>query len=271
MFKSYGFAMIVHVVGAALSLAQIGVPQNQQPGVPPAQPPQTVPGQSIPGRGIVNSQPATAQQSAGQLDQAIASCLALGNQEEVALAEFAKDKVKNDRVKQFADTMQKQHKEALQKLQQIAPATAEIKLSDSSGAASVGQSGRIQSGQFTNQTGQAGGQPVGGGMQMQMLALQRQMAQECLKLTKEELGKHDGADFDRCYMGQQMGAHVGMLAKLRASESFASGQLKSAINEMAQTTEHHLEMAKKITKDLEDNWMNKGDQQASRNKDASAR
>jgi len=54
-------------------------------------------------------------------DQILASCVAIDNQLEVALAKLVRDKVENDDVKEFADTMIKDHQAFLQKLQRFAP------------------------------------------------------------------------------------------------------------------------------------------------------
>ena len=60
-----------------------------------------------------------------------------------------------------------------------------------------------------------------------------------------------GAEFDKCYIGQQIGAHVGMLAQLRGSKSFANPELQAVIAEGEQMATKHLEEAKKIMAELE--------------------
>jgi predicted outer membrane protein len=94
--------------------------------------------------------------------------------------------------------------------------------------------------------------PAGGNLQAQMVALQKRVTEECLALTEKELGEHEGAKFDRCYIGQQIGGHVAMLAKLRGSKEFASGPLRQFIEEASKTVESHLAEAKKIAKTLEE-------------------
>ena len=99
-----------------------------------------------------------------------------------------------------------------------------------------------------------------------MLSLQQQVAQQCLKLTQDELSKSD--DFDRCYIGQQVGAHIGMLAKLKGSEQFASPQLKSFIDEATKSVEKHLDKAKQIAKSLEEEWRSGSTRAANRAEDS---
>jgi len=64
-------------------------------------------------------------------DHMLATCVAIGNQEEIAVAKFAEEKAKNNDVKEFARMMQKDHQSFLQKLQRFAPeASREGYLSD---------------------------------------------------------------------------------------------------------------------------------------------
>ncbi len=63
---------------------------------------------------------ARATQGAG-LNQAIAGCLLLDNQEEIALAQFAESRAQNEKVKEFAKTMIEQHQQAVAKLAPLAP------------------------------------------------------------------------------------------------------------------------------------------------------
>ncbi len=176
--------------------------------------------------------------AAASLDEGIATCIALGNQEEIALAQFAEGRVQNERVKEFVQMMIKDHRAALQKLHQVAPQLASQNL-------------ELQAGQGAVTAARATPGQTAGGMNAQMTALQRRVAQECLTLTQKELGEREGADFDRCYIGQQIGAHIATLAKLRGSREFASGQLQQFIQEAERTVEGHLAKAKEIGKELE--------------------
>ena len=174
------------------------------------------------------------------LDKHIAVCLTLGNEGEIALAEFAKQRTQNDQVKQFADTMIEQHQQALSKLEQAVPQVADINLS-----LQGGQSGQAATRRDPQaQPGQAGGPHA-------MVALERQAAQNRLQLTASELGQKQGAEFDKAYIGQQCVAHIDMLAKLKASEQFASANLKPVIQEGAQMAQQHLTKCKEIMKTLD--------------------
>jgi putative membrane protein len=226
MCRSFVGAFAVLALAAAQAAAQTAT-QPRQPGQQPyagGVPAATAGGQAG---------------AAAQLDQPIAACLLLGNQEEIALARFAQEHAKSDDVKEFAKMMDEDHRKAVEKLRQIAPQLA-----------SVGENleaGRNAQGANQN----ANVQGAGADMFSQVLALQESVAQQCLTLTQRELGEKDGNEFDRCYIGQQMGAHLGMLAKLKGSEQFASPQLKSFIQEATKTVQKHFDKTKEIAKTLE--------------------
>jgi predicted outer membrane protein len=197
------------------------------------------------------TQPGAAAQ-AGQgnpLDQQIAVCLTLGNQEEVQLGQFAQDRAQNPQVKQFAQMMVEEHQQAVSKLQQAMPHLASLKLElNAQGAtARAGATGATTS---ANQRNSATGAQAGG--QQQMVEFAKEVKQECLNLTTQELGRKQGADFDKCYIGQQLVAHTGMLAELKTAQRHVTNeQLRPIIQQGTQMTEHHLAQARQIMEQLD--------------------
>ena len=182
------------------------------------------------------------------LDAKIAACLFLGNQEEVALATFAGKHAQHEDVKMFAKMLADEHTKALAMIQKVAPEVANLKL--------------------TMQDPNAGGleaQPQGNDPGMAML---QKVKSECLSLTQQELQEHQGADFDKAYVGQQLGAHIAMLAELRGSKSFASPELQKIIAEGEKMTMAHMEKAKEIMSQIKDE---RGTKSAERPTDASKR
>jgi predicted outer membrane protein len=221
----------------------------------------TQPGQ--PRQGAAGAQPgapgAQAAQ-AGNLDHEIAAMIALGNQEEITLAQLAEQRAKHERVKEFAQMMQRDHTQALQKLQQVAPQVASLRLTGATAGGARGQAPN-QPGSTVQQAGgqqqfgaQGGVQPAGStqaiaGGASPRIDLFRAIHAQCLALTQREL-EEAGEDFDACYVGQQVGAHIAMLAKLQASEQYATGELRNFIQEATQTVEGHLQHAKELAKEL---------------------
>jgi predicted outer membrane protein len=199
-------------------------------------------------------------QAAMALSRHLATGLLLENQEEIALAQFAKEHLKSDDAKKFADMLIKDHQDAVSKLQRIVPQQMTVffrgaeeggeAASDEQGQrrSTVGQPG--QSGQIPPTAGAGGqyGQPGGQGAPDVMTAFQQKVAEECFTLTRKELSEHEGAEFDQCYVGSQIGSHIAMLAKLKAAQQFASPELQPIIQESQQVTEQHLDKAKELAK-----------------------
>jgi predicted outer membrane protein len=204
-----------------------------------------------------------AQQNSGQannLDQFIATCLLIGNQEEVALAQDAVQRAENENVKQFAQMLVDDHQKAIQKLQQHAKpgislaasgdATAATRpVSDQSNQVATNQSPTAQ--QYTANRVDLDQNSAGTAALDQVLKMQQQAAQECLTMTKAAMQQKQGAEFDKAFAGSQIGAHIGMLAKLKASQQHASPELASMINESEQTVQKHLDHAKQLCQELE--------------------
>ena len=183
----------------------------------------------------------------GALQKHIAVCLILGNQEEAALGQFAQDRAQHDQVKQFAQMMAEEHQQANAKIQQAVPqlASMDLKLTATEGNAGSAPGQGTRDNQRQSATGaQAGGQD-------QMVQFAKQVKQECLNLTQAELGRKQGAEFDKCYIAQQIVAHTGMLAHLRASQQHVSNELQPIIQEGTKMTEHHLAQARQIMEQLE--------------------
>jgi predicted outer membrane protein len=202
---------------------------------------------------------------AGGLDQFIATCLLIGNQEEVALAQLAADRAQNENVKQFAQTLIADHQKAIQKLQQHAKPGISLEGAGTITATSAvpsAQPGTLPSNQIVSNDSPTARQfsanrvdidrdPMAGSSLDQVLHMSQQAAQECLSMTKTMLQEKQGAQFDKAFAGSQIGAHVGMLAKLKASEQHASPELASIIQESQQTVQSHLEQAKQLCEELE--------------------
>lgn len=184
------------------------------------------------GRQAVDGQGTEAR--GGDLSQQIASCLVLGNQEEVALAQLAQKQAEHPEVKKFAAHMIEQHQQAVTKLEQAVPQVAGLTLGAAGG-----------------QAPQQGRSAATVGNQSPELELAKSIKQQCLELTQKEMEGKQGAEFDKCYIGQQIGAHVGMLAQLRGSKAFASPELQAVIAEGEQMAATHLEEAKKIMAQLD--------------------
>jgi predicted outer membrane protein len=253
------FAILVGI--APLSVAQqqrLGGEQNQ-PGVQQERPGQQR--QQSEQRQLGGQRQVTGQ--AGELDEKLAAWLACGNRAEVELGQLAAQKATHPQVRQFAEMMVKDHTQLLQQLKQINP---EIEVADTAGQ-QLGQAAR-QPGQTAREPGQAEQQRLQqqaqqeqqrpgrsqlatGGAEDQLMEIGKRASERKVELTKAYLQDKQGQEFDKCYIGWQIAAHIGMLAELEAMENAGSPQLQQIVSKASQGTEQHLQQAQQIAQTLE--------------------
>ena len=88
------------------------------------------------------------------------------------------------------------------------------------------------------------------------LRLKSEIARQCLTMTEQELREKQGADFDKGYMGCQIGGHVHMIASLTVAKNYASPQLRPVLEQAIGTAQHHLDEAKSIMGKLDQRAQN---------------
>jgi predicted outer membrane protein len=96
--------------------------------------------------------------------------------------------------------------------------------------------------------------PTKGGSQL--LQIQLQAAKNCVDMTKKELSQAQGSNFDKAYVGQQIGAHIHMLASLQAAEPYVRGDFKQVVQQGIEITQKHLDEARNICRDLNNTGSN---------------
>jgi predicted outer membrane protein len=171
-------------------------------------------------------------------DQQIAACLLVGNQGEIALAQLAEQKAKHKDVKEAAKQMVEDHTKLVHELNRWAGRWANNQ------QAGAGQVPQVQTGQFQN------GQPMAD-QGLDFVAIHQQIGQQCLESAKREFNEKQGDEFDKCYIGQQIGAHMHMLDTLKVVRQHASPQFAQVLAQGEQTTQKHLDHLKHIMKELE--------------------
>jgi predicted outer membrane protein len=200
------------------------------------------------------------------LDHCFATCVAYGNQEEVALAHIAKQRAKTNEVKQFAEMMIHDHQEFLAKLQKFAPeasksgalgATASGELNREGNRSNVSQttandrgneSSKVQTAENRNATANASNRE---GREATLSDIERELAEQCISSARRKLESKSGEEFDKCYINEQIAKHTAMKNKLTVYERHASGDLAATLADGLKTTEHHLMKAEEIAKSLE--------------------
>jgi predicted outer membrane protein len=167
------------------------------------------------------------------LDRQLATCLAIDNRAEIQIAQFAEGRAQRSEVKEFAKKLQNDHNEFLQRLSQISPMV---------NAVPGTQPGAV--------AGQTTTRPAGHD-ESKMMAIKQEVANTCVKAIQEELSNKSDNEFDRCFVGSQVGAHMHMLAMLQVFERHASPSLAPVIRDGITTVEEHLQRGKQLLKGLE--------------------
>lgn len=219
-----------------------------------------VPVQQPSQQGKNQSQPdaSSAHQSGVMNDQAIAQCLAIDNAAEVQIGEYAVKKLKHEGAKEFAEMMIKDHRQMLEKLKHLGATKVDFNAEGSQHEQAEASGTRLESNSANSP--KSGVAQVSGSTSTDQqhahgatnfIALKQEMAQQCLQSMRKEMEKLDEADFDKCFMAGQVFGHQHMVDSLTVLERHTSGELKDTIGQAKETTEKHLEHAKKIAKELD--------------------
>ncbi len=244
----------------SMGLGQLGFAADDQPAAKP---------NPVPSKAQADENRRDEKQQAGQnqgREHALATCLAIENQAEVAIAKFAQEKSGNASVKEFARMLVKDHTAFLQKLQQYAPeATRDGFLMDHASTSETdsrqardssakvqpaGGASRTTDKDIRQTAAVEGGEARHAGNSIDFLALHKEIAQECLSESKEKLGKKNGNEFDECFIGHQIAMHGAMKDKLVVFKRHTSGELAQTIAAGIETTETHMKKAEEIMKQL---------------------
>lgn len=200
-----------------------------------------------------------ARSTHSMIDEAIASCLILKNQEEIELAQFAAERSQNAEVRNFAQMLIQDHQQLVQKLQPFAKHEITLQGSTKDRANVAAQAGADRrDGQPTserNVTLDRDARSAHSGdhaddIHRQMFQIAQAEAQECLRLAKNELTKFQGDKFDQAFLGQQIAAHLAMNAKLKAPEGHVSNSLEQVLQQARQSTEQHQRTAEQLMNTL---------------------
>lgn len=251
---------LIAVTACSLGLNSVNVLMAQQAQTPQPQPRSQVQVQGSP------AGHAGQRMTGHSTEQTLATCLAIGNQEEIAIAKFAADKAESKEVKDFAQMLVKDHQAFLQKLQKFAPEASRegyLKEGDHSASKSEQETTSAQPSRVQNAGRKAAGGAESSDIQqtagthensdsqpLDVIQLHRELAQECIQSAKQGLSKKEGKEFDECFVGHQIAAHAGMKNKLVVFERHVSGDLKSLLAEGIETTEKHMKKAESLMKTL---------------------
>lgn len=211
--------------------------QPGQPGQPAAQPTAGQPkaGQPLqPGQPLTPAQPARGQltQPAGQpatADQQIAAKIHGCANNEIELSKFAQTKLQSAEARAFAEKMVRDHSADAESYQRWAGRLGDAAARPDEGAVAA---------------------PRGGPFDWNKI--HEQIAQQCLASAKQELGRHQGSEFDQAFMGMQLGGHLHMQDELKVLRNYASPDLQQQIDKSLQVVQGHLSEARQVMQTLKD-------------------
>lgn len=269
-FTIHQFAILCLTAAAAVGQQVQPDQAQQQPGT--ARPAVRQPAQQGQVRQAVQGQ------HERSLDSLLADCFIGANQHEVALLKMGLEKTQNEQVKQLAQQMIQDHEQNIEKLAKFASkshahptdqarAPKEARPADAAtppvpaeapdsankpkpAATEVADNVRIQ--QRANKPVATDATAASDDLIGQMQKIEEAAAEECLRLTKAELEKHEGVDFDKAFLGQQIGMHLGMIAKLNASQKAVSGEFQQLVQASVQKTEEHKQHLEHLMGQLKD-------------------
>lgn len=218
------FRGMVFVGGVALLVAIVAMAQER------ANP-------NLPQRG---GQPGAVQQGSSGVDARLAACLSVSNQNEVALAQLAQQRAESNEVKQFAEMLQQDHSKMLQTLRQY------------TGERQAAQDARQEPARQGEQLVRTPQSPHNGVQRgpLDLVSLSREIGAQCLQSARQELDQKRGSEFDQCYLGMQIAAHMQVIDTMIVFKNHASANLRETLDGGIKTARHHLEKAKELAKTL---------------------
>jgi len=199
------------------------------------------------------------QSPQGSMDSQIADCLLIQNQAEINLARFALKHVQDARVKQFAETMIRDHEDFGAKLARFAghgdrfhnlnATTREHPRTTATEQTS--QPALTVEGKRGNRIEVTAAKPISvSPVADDWFNLELAASENCQRMTKECLSKMKGDHFDHGYLGSQIGAHIAVLSKLEAADHYVSGELKDLLQDAQKTVKQHQARAEDLDRDL---------------------
>jgi predicted outer membrane protein len=195
-----------------------------------------------------------------EVEQFLAGCLLAKNVAELELSQFAEKQSQSPEVKKFAQMMIQDHQKMIQQLEQLAGTQGyAIRQADRSNDAFSTDADNQRVGRDTSdrtavdssraRTNQSS--PGSNAAIQQLAQIERQIVERQTQATRDELQQKSGVEFDKCFLGTAIVAHVHMIAALQVIEQQGQGQLAQAAKQARPVAEQHLDHAKQLMKQLE--------------------
>jgi predicted outer membrane protein len=203
------------------------------------------------------------------VEKFLAGCLLAKNKCEVEFAQLAQQHSQNPQVKEFAQMLERDHQKIVQQLEpwaggqpgqtttrterQIqsttAPGQNDVQRQPSDTTRLPGSPGATQTTRIRTQTEANGAQEMSGPF-AQLAQIEKQIGERQKQVMLDELQQKSGTEFDKCYVGSQVLAHMQSLAALEVI-SQQQGELAQIAQQAQPIVQQHLEHAKQLAKQLE--------------------
>lgn len=180
-----------------------------------------------------------------EVQKYIVACLLSKNKAEVEINEFAQQQAQNPEVKEFAQQMVQDHQKLVQELQQLASKHGGQAADRARTATSLEATEQADTNART-----LGAANTNSAVD-QLVALEQQITKQCAQALRDELQQKQGAEFDMCYIGSQIGAHMQMVAALEVLAQQGPEQIQQVAQKAQPIVQQHLDHAKNLAKQLE--------------------
>jgi predicted outer membrane protein len=204
-----------------------------------------------------------------EVEKFLAGCLLAKNKCEVEFAQLAQQQSQNPQVKEFAKMLEQDHQKIVQQLEPLAGGQAgqtttrtesQLQATSAQGQNDAqrqpgdttrlpGSPGATQTTRSQTQSAAYGAQEMSGPF-AQLAQIEKQIGERQKQAMLDELQQKSGAEFDKCYVGSQVLAHMQSLAALDVI-SQQQGELAQVAQQAQPTVQQHLDHAKQLAKQLE--------------------
>jgi len=180
-------------------------------------------------------------------DEQLAAVMLAGCRNEIELAIFAKSVLKSQEAKDFADKIMSDHQATCDKLEKLAGGHA--RPSRAANAPPAEQKAKFEIGKLKVEAStvrpRVEGESARAGSPLNWVSIHEEMADECLNAAKAELQRNDKRA-DEAFIGQQIAAHMKMIAQLKVFHKHASSDLRGVIDSSREVAEQHLKQAESL-------------------------
>jgi len=180
-------------------------------------------------------------------DPPMAACLLIMGRKQIEICRFALEKIQHDAVKQFAQAEIEEHETIKRRLSELGytyPAAA---------GSREGDAGRTLGGLLGRDTGGtvSVGRATLPGPVSDLISIDHEIADQCIQTVRTELGKLEGRDFDKRFVGNQLDAHYSLLDHGTVYRKYASREMAPVLEEARPIIERHIATCKELMDTLD--------------------